>query len=416
MDKSFHVGNRQKLYSTLEEGTLVFSFAGVAPHLTADVFYPYYANRNFVYLTGLSESSSGFIFMAQKAGGSIEETVFILPPDARAERWNGARLKQDQVAEISGVDTSKLLAEFETALHRAVNSGKYKYVALDLQKLNPEVADDAAHKFNHLLAKRYPWLQVINMHQQLRLQRTYKQPCEIAALRKSIDITGKGIAAMMHSVRPGMYEYELKAIYDKVLADHRATATSFPPIVSSGENNFCIHYYAYSGEINDGDMILNDVGALCDGMYNDCSRGWPVNGKFNERQRILYECAYKTSEHMFSILKPGMPMNEVDLTARKYCYELLHQAGLVDSYEEVGKLIWHGGAHHVGYDVHDVVAMGLTLAPGMVFCVDVGIYCEDWGIGFRLEDNCLITEDGCENLSAGIPRSIAEIEAAMAGK
>jgi Xaa-Pro aminopeptidase len=117
---------------------------------------------------------------------------------------------------------------------------------------------------------------------------------------------------------------------------------------------------------------------------------------------------------MFSIIKPGMPMADVDLTIRKYCFELLREAGLVDSYENVGRLMWHGGAHHVGYDVHDVVDNTRPIAAGMVFCVDIGIYCEDWGIGFRLEDNCLVTENGCINLSAAIPRSIEEIEAVMA--
>ena len=111
---------------------------------------------------------------------------------------------------------------------------------------------------------------------------------------------------------------------------------------------------------------------------------------------------------MFSIIKPGMPMASVDLTARKYCYEQLKAIGKLNSYEEIGKYMWHGGAHHIGYDVHDEVDMTRAVAPGMVFCVDIGIYDEDSGIGFRLEDNCLVTETGCENLSAAIPRKLEE--------
>ena len=160
-------------------------------------------------------------------------------------------------------------------------------------------------------------------------------------------------------------------------------------------------------------MILNDVGAQKDYLMNDVSRGWPCNGTFNDRQRLLYECALQTSNHMFEIIKPGMPMKEVDAEARRYNAGLLVDAGVLDRVENIGTYMWHGGAHHVGFDVHDAVKAPEMIAPGMVFCVDIGIYHEDWGIGFRLEDNCLVTEGGCENLSAMTPRTVEEIEDTM---
>ena len=169
------------------------------------------------------------------------------------------------------------------------------------------------------------------------------------------------------------------------------------------------------GQAKDGDMILNDVGAQWDGECNDVSRGWPCNGKYSKEQRMLYECALNTSNYMFSIIKPGMLIDDVDKTARRYCCEQLKKIGLLSSYDEIGKYMWHGGAHHVGYDVHDVVdALGKPIAPNMVFCVDIGIYAEELGIGFRVEDNCLVTPTGAENLSASVPRTIEDIEAVMA--
>ena len=117
---------------------------------------------------------------------------------------------------------------------------------------------------------------------------------------------------------------------------------------------------------------------------------------------------------MFGILKPGIPMMDVDKMIREYNYEQLKDAGVCGSYDEIGTYMWHGGAHHIGFDVHDRVSAREELTKaGMVFCVDIGIYHEEWGIGFRLEDNCLITGDGCRNLSADIPRTIEEIEAIM---
>jgi Xaa-Pro aminopeptidase len=213
-----------------------------------------------------------------------------------------------------------------------------------------------------------------------------------------------------------MYEYQYKAEWDYALAQS-GVISGFPPIISAGKNNFCIHYYAYSGQAGDGDMILNDVGAVWDNLIVDISRAWPCNGRFSEKQKLLYTCAYNTSNYIFALIKPGMPMNEVDATIRKYNYEQLHDAGVCASFDEIGTYMWHGGAHHIGFDVHDQVstidAPEMPLKPGMAFSVDIGIYHEEWGIGFRLEDNCLVTESGCENLSAIIPRSIEEIEEIM---
>ncbi len=116
---------------------------------------------------------------------------------------------------------------------------------------------------------------------------------------------------------------------------------------------------------------------------------------------------------MFSIIRPGMKMKDVDATIRSYNAQLLQEAGVLKDVSEVGTYMWHGGAHHIGFDCHDAIAVPEIIAPNMVFCVDVGIYHEEWGIGFRVEDNCLVTETGCENLSGAIPRTVADIEAVM---
>ena len=265
------------------------------------------------------------------------------------------------------------------------------------------------------LAKHHPFLDVIDVSRRVRQLRTIKQPCEIAAIRQAVTITRDGILAMMRASKPGMYEYQYKAEFDYALAQRGCLSPAFPSIVSAGDNNFCIHYYDYTGQAKDGDMVLNDVGAQYDHLFNDVSRGWPCNGVFSEKQRLLYTCAYNTSQHMFSIIRPGMKMADVDRLAREYNYEQLKSIGLCQSYDDIGKYMWHGGAHHVGWDTHDLVEAEI-IQPNMVFCVDIGIYCQEWGIGFRLEDNCLVTEDGCENLTASIPRTIEEIEAFMAGR
>lgn len=413
MDKEFYLGNRKKLYSLLTPSSLLVLFSGKLIHKSADACYPFYANRNFVYLTGIEQQES--ILLAKKgADGLVTEYLFILPKDAMAERWTGRRLSREEAADISGIADVRSLDIWQTWFHALAVSGKFDHIYLDLHRQNPENQDQQGHIFAKKLQETYPWFSIHNVAPLVHHLRTIKQTCEIEALRRAEEMTKAGILAMMRASKPGMFEYQYKAEFDRALGQFGPKEAGFQSIISAGENNFCIHYEAYTGQAKDGDMILNDVGAQYDNLITDVSRGWPCNGKFTERQKLLYNCALATSDYMFSVIRPGMKMADVDRMIHAYNAQLLVDAGVMDSVEEVGKYMWHGGAHHIGFDVHDAVQTPEIIQPGMVFCVDVGIYHEAWGIGFRLEDNCLVTEDGCENLSADIPRTIEQIEAVMA--
>lgn len=406
MEKSYFMGNRQRLYEAMQPDSVLILFAGSELRRSADAYYPYYADRNFVYTTGISQKDS--VLMACKGSdGIVREILYLLPKDAMAERWTGRRLDNGEAEAISGIADVRNLQVFEGEFE-ALAAGKRVY--LDLFKQSEADMDKASHTF----AKAHSEYQFENINPTLCALRLIKQPCEIAALRKAEEITKAGILAMMRASKPGMYEYQYKAEFDRALGQFSPKEAGFQSIISAGENNFCIHYDTYIGQAQDGDMVLNDVGAQWDNLIVDVSRGWPCNGRFTEKQRLLYECALKTSDYLFCVIRPGMAMADVDRTIRAYNARLLVEASVMESVDQVGTYMWHGGAHHIGYDVHDAVLTPETLAPGMVFCVDVGIYHEEWGIGFRLEDNCLVTEDGCENLSAGIPRTIEEIEAVMA--
>lgn len=409
MDKRFHKCNREAFYKSLEQGAVAALFSGTPPRKTNDEYYPFFADRSFVYMTGVDQQDSVLL------GGASGETLYIPPSDELAERWNGKRITADEAAERSGADDIKPEGDFIKRLDYLFQTHQADTIYLNLYKHTANEPDGPSHRLAAYIKGRYPHIIIKNALPQIKKQRLIKQPCEITAMREAEEITRDGILAMMRASRAGMYEYQYKAEFDYALAQRGSMTPAFPPIISVGANNFFIHYHEYTGQARDGDFVLNDVGAWKDNVMNDVSRGWPVNGRFTEKQRILYQCAYETSNHMFGLIKPGMAMGDVDLTIRKYNYERLKDIGLCRDYNQVGKYMWHGGAHHVGYDVHDVVAVTpeTPLAPGMVFCVDIGIYCQEWGIGFRLEDNCLVTENGCENLSAVTPRSIEDIEGYM---
>lgn len=412
MNSEFYKGNRRRLYEKLPEGALLAIFSGEEIRKTNDEYYPFFADRNFVYLTGL-ECKEAVLLAAKDSDGSVSERLYILPPDLMAERWTGMRVKPYEASDISGIEDIQFCQNFESDIRKMAVSGNYGYLYLDLYRINASDIDRPAQKFLKYVQCQIPYFQIGNANILIRELRLIKQPCEIEALREAEKITKAGILAMMRSSKPGMYEYQYKAEFDHALGQFGPKGPGFPSIISAGKNNFCIHYYGYHGQAQDGDMVLNDVGAQYDNLITDVSRGWPCNGRFSDKQKLLYECALATSDYMFSIVKPGMKMDDVDETIRRYNCERLKEAGVLNSYDEIGTYMWHGGAHHIGFDVHDVVKKPEVITPGMVFCIDVGIYHEEWGIGFRVEDNCLVTENGCENLSADIPRTIKDIEAVM---
>ena len=419
MQASFHAGNRARLAALAKPQSVLVFFSGEEIRKTNDEYYPFYADRSFVYLTGIEQKES--VLLCVKEGeGSWRERLYILPSDPMAERWTGRRLTMAEAEALSGISDIRQVSQFESDLHTLVAAGHYsqavgqaEHLYLDLYRASTRDIDRPAHRLLQTAQRNYPYLRLENANALLRKLRLIKQPCEIEAVRRAEEITRDGILAMMRASRPGMYEYQYKAEFDRALGQYGPQGPGFPSIISAGRNNFCIHYYSYTGQAQDGDMVLNDVGAQWDNHTTDVSRGWPCNGRFTERQKLLFNCALQTSDHMFATVAPGMPMREVDAEIRRYNAALLRDAGVLDEERNIGRYMWHGGAHHVGYDVHDVVETPETIAPGMVFCIDVGIYHEDWGIGFRLEDNLLVTEAGCENLSAAIPRTVEDIEDVM---
>ena len=410
MKAAFYQNNRRRLADALPDGSLALFFSGFAPRKRADEDYPFFSDRNFVYLTGIARDA-GLILAVEKDGGTYTEKLFLLPADLLKERWTGRRTKADEATALSGITEIAFTADFEPYWKAA--SDRVSTVWLDIDETRSLRDWTEAHRFAARIKEEHPGLTVKNSRPILAGLRTIKADCEIDAMREAVRITGEGIRAMMQGVRDGMKEYEIKALYDNALVKNGCLEPGFPSIISARQNNFCIHYYAYEGTAHDGDMVLCDVGACYDFVGCDISRGFPLNGRFTDRQKKLYEAAYATSQHLFGLIRPGYPMEEVDREAKRFCYTYLHDYGLVDSFENIGKLMWHGGSHHVGFDTHDIVISPEKVAPGMVFCVDIGIYCEEWGIGFRVEDNCLVTPDGCENLGRNVPRTIEEIEEEM---
>lgn len=246
MQKAYYVGNRERLYQHMDAGSLVAIFSGDELWKNGDEYYPFFADRNFVYLTGL-KCKSAVLLAAKNPDGSVQERLYLLPPDTFAERWTGARVKPEEAEAVSGVSDVRTVQAFERDFSALATGGNYGKIYLDLYRFTPEQPNRPSHHLLRRVQRDFAYLAVGNAEDILRSLRLIKQPCEIEALRKAETITREGILAMMRSSRPGKYEYQYKADFDYALSQHTPDSPGFPPIISCGKNNFCIHYYSYTG-------------------------------------------------------------------------------------------------------------------------------------------------------------------------
>lgn len=412
MDDNIHRLRRQRFYEQLDEGEALILFAGSAPRKSADANYPFFVNRNFYYLTGIRQADS--VFLAVNNGGEIQETLFVHKKDPLVERWHGYRLSLEEATECSGIEQVDDLDVFDRSLKAVVDSLDVSALWYDFDKYDAGRADAPQNQHSASIRTAYPFLSLKNAYGAICVARTIKDAEEISRIREGMSITRDGIHAMMQAVKPGMHEYQLEAVFNKVLADVGVRESAFANIVSGGRNNFYIHYEEPTGVLRDGDLVLTDVGARKHEYVTDISRAFPVNGTFTTEQREVYAIALSVNKELMQLLVPGaVSFNDIEMHARRRVGEELVAAGYLGKDEDVSKYYWHKGTHYIGLDVHDVGPPAKPIEPGMVFTIDVGIYMEERNIGFRVEDNVAITQTGFEHLSAEIVREIDDIEAIM---
>jgi len=386
-------------------------FSGEPVRKSADENFPFFTNRNFLYLTGIKQEQSALLLL--KKGGLISECLFVAKPDLEKEVWTGRRFTEAEINEISAVEGVEDISNLSRILDELLSSGQVMTLWLCFDTYAPERSFDIEREFAKHIRSRHPHLVIRNSYPLLAALRKIKAPEEIDAIRKAMQITEAGIRRMMRAAKPGMMEYELEAEFNHELAAHGQRRTAFPSIIAGGERIFYLHYANPMSALADGELILSDVGATYDEYCTDVSRVFPANGRFSERQTQIYQIAYAANRAVMEQVRPGVFFPQLNRTCREASFEGLKALGLLDDLADIRRYVWHGAVHHVGLDTHDVGGYEEPMAENMIFTVDAGIYVREWGIGLRIEDNVLVTADGYENLSAVIPATIEEIENLM---
>lgn len=401
--------NRKRFFNEIEDKTIVILFSGTAQRKTSDQYYPFECNHNFYYLTGVEQEGS--VLIIKKLDGLILKLILcIRTNDSFAERWNGIRLTQDEAARISGIYETAFSEGLDGAL-KNILKGWDGTVSID-----KDAVTGSYFWITDFLEDNFPDIEIKDVYPVFSRLRSIKSEYEVSLIKKAIEATRDGIFRIFKTTAAGMKEYELAAEYAYILYKKGLGEPSFESIVATGRNFNYLHYPQMNETVRDGDLVLLDVGAYYCYMSSDISRAFPVNGKFSEKQLIIYRIVRDCQEMAFSMIKPGMYINDINQACRELAGQRLTALGLLHDMKDVEKYYWHNLSHHLGLDVHDICSRDVVLQEGMVITVEPGVYVSEWNVGLRIEDDVWVTSGGCEILSECIPREADEIESLLSGR
>ncbi len=426
---AFHAGRRAAVREGMPQHSLAIFFAAQVRNRNNDVDFQYAQNKNFYYLTGLEEPNAMLLLFKDPVtllGKTGTEFIFVQPRNPSREMWTGKILGAEGVSanyQIDNVFTHDKFTDNTLDLGRIDSVLTNLYNEDILRKYYPRGGMDPLSRMATIADS------AISLHKKpnavrtlttlLRNLRAIKQPEEIKLITKAVTISTEGHNGVMKAVKPGMAEYQAQAIMEYYFKKNGAEYPGYPSINGSAENSCVLHYETNQRRMKDGDLLLSDCAAEYHGYSADVTRTIPVNGKFSPEQKIIYELVLAAQDSAFLFCKAGNLSTDPHKAAVSVITAGLKKLGIISNNTEVRTYFPHGTSHGMGLDVHDPNPM--VLQPGAVFTVEPGIYIPEgskcdkkwWKIGVRIEDDILITPSGYTNLSAGSPRTVADIEKMM---
>lgn len=401
---------RDEVLKKMEQNSILILYSGIEVHVSADEYAHFEANRNFFYLTGLRREKMALLL--DKASETPSIRLFIEKADPTMERWYGRKVTVEEAKEISGIDNVSFIDELESTLNMIMTRKDVNTVYFDTYRHQYEDLEDYNARMANAFRQKYPGIAIRNCFPLIAELRMQKDADEVAKIQKAIQLTDEALQNVMRNLKPGMKEYQAQADFEYSIKQNGADGTAFPTIAGSGMNGTMLHYDTNRDTCEDGTLLLLDLGAKYEGYCADITRTYPVNGTFTERQKEVYRIVLSANRKVAEEAKAGMTTLELNQICKKVLAEGCIRLGLIEKEEEISKYYMHGVSHHLGIDVHDVtVDANKKLRAGAVITDEPGLYIDEWGIGIRIEDDLLITENGCECLSEAIIRTPEEIEA-----
>ena len=395
--------------------SLMVLYSGESVPASMDEGYPFEANHHFFYLTGLRRENMALVLSTSAA--EPKTALFIEEPVPAMERWTGRRVTKEEAASVSGIDDVRYIDSLPGAISRFMTREWVESAWFDCYRDAMGDVDSYNMRKAKAFAAAYPAVTLKNAHPLLATMRMRKDESELATMQEAIDLTGRALHHVLTRLAPGQMEYQAQAEFEYAIRYGGAEGTAFATIAGSGQNGCMLHYDTNHCRMEDGKLLLMDLGAKVRGYCADITRTYPVNGRYTPRQKEIYDIVLEANRAVAQAARPGVTLAQLNEICKQTLAGGLIRIGKIESAEEIGRYYMHGVSHHLGIDTHDATGPdALALVPGMVITDEPGLYIDEEEIGIRIEDDLLITQDGCTVLSEAIPRTTEEIEAIMAGE
>lgn len=411
---SAYAERRARLIAELKEPVLLFGYTGRENSSPAYVFLQ---EPNFYYLTGHNEEGAALLLLpsgaADKGWKGPNEILFLPPRDLEEEKWNGPRMAptDSDIQKKTGFSAVEAFSNLKT---RLTDLAQNYHEIWTLTAHADDTGYPHAREWSDWIMKEAPGIGLRDATPAMGALRQVKSPTEIALLTKAIELSIDAQLAAMRMVRPGLYEYQIAARMVEIHAYGGCETEAYSPIVGTGLHSTVLHFNELDGLIQDGNVVLMDVGGQYSGYTADITRTIPANGHFTPRQREIYEIVLGAQNAALAAIKPGSTIRKGSGSLYKIAYEYINTHGTDLEGRSLGRYFTHGLGHHIGLEVHDAGDVDRPFESGMVITDEPGIYIPEEKIGVRIEDDVLVTPTGYKLLTARLPRSADEIEKIMA--
>ncbi|OLS63200.1 Xaa-Pro aminopeptidase [Pseudomonas putida] len=432
--KAEYARRRKALMAQMEPNSIAILPAAAVAIRNRDVEYLYRQDSDFQYLSGFPEPEAVIALIPGREHG--EYVLFCRERNPEREQWDGLRAGQEGAIRDFGADDAFPISDIDDILPGLIEGRDRVYSAMGS---NAEFDRRLMEWINVIRSKArlgaQPPNEFVALDHLLHDMRLYKSAAEVKVMREAAAISARAHVRAMQASRAGLYEYSLEAELDYEFRKGGAKMPAYGSIVAAGRNGCILHYQENDAPLKDGDLVLIDAGCEIDCYASDITRTFPVNGVFSAEQKAIYELVLASQEAAFAEIAPGKHWNQAHEATVRVITEGLVTLGLLKG--AVDELIeteayrafyMHRAGHWLGMDVHDVGEYKVggqwrVLEPGMALTVEPGIYiaadnqnvAKKWrGIGVRIEDDVVVTKNGCEILTTGVPKTVAEIEALMA--